>query len=95
MASSGVQTIIDQVTKTTEGACYLCVAGEGPGWWALQTDIQGNPALTSWCSYESPHLASVVETLSFEVQERRGVESWLRDWTWENDKTLLSVLITK
>lgn len=31
MASSGVQTIIDQVTKTTEGACYLCVAGEGPG----------------------------------------------------------------
>ena len=35
VASFGVQTIIDQVTKTMEGDCYLCVPGEAteaPGW---------------------------------------------------------------
>lgn len=95
-ANFSVQTmIINQVLLSL--CCWE--SHQGPGWWVLQTDCQDDPALASWCSWQSPltigRLASVAEALSFEVQERLKLENWLCDWTWENYKTLWSFLICK
>ena len=97
VASFGVQTIIDQVTKSMEGDCYLCVPGEAtPGWWvAFKATWLWHPSVVNRGPTPLGSLGSGVETLSSKVQDRHGLESWLCDGTWENDKTLLSVLIPK